>query len=85
MALGKDSLSVGSKKFPCAVVTAERNCRRSSSWVPARGDELPVIGRRAIEPGASADGLTPDSRTPSALVLGAPAEASADVTVEDVR
>jgi hypothetical protein len=42
---------------------------------------LPVVGRRAVEPGKVAEGLTPDSRTPSALALVAPADATAAVEV----
>ena len=68
VALGKDALSVGSKKFPCAVVTGGTELPEELELGASfEVDELPVIGRRAIEPGEVPTGLTPDSRTPSAL------------------
>jgi ATP-dependent exoDNAse (exonuclease V) beta subunit len=42
---------------------------------------LPIVGRRAVIPGVVPVGLTPDSRTPSALALGPQAAAASDVTV----
>jgi ATP-dependent exoDNAse (exonuclease V) beta subunit len=82
VSLTKDALTVGSKKFPCAVVTGGTELPEDLELgsVPTVS-ELPVIGRRAIEPGEAPTGLTPDSRTPSALAIEAPAAASADATV----
>jgi hypothetical protein len=89
--LGKDSLSVGDKKFPCAVVAGGTELPEDLELGSvATVTELAVIGRRAIELGVVPTGLTPDSRTPSAHALGpqaaagllaTPAAASADVTV----
>jgi len=82
VSLTKGALAVGDEKFPCAVVTGGTELPEDLELgsVPTVS-ELPAIGRRAIEPGEAPKGLTPDSRTPSALVLAAPAAASADVTV----
>jgi ATP-dependent exoDNAse (exonuclease V) beta subunit len=76
VALVKSELAVGSVKFACRVT-------QGSSELPDALDlgvtpdmtELPVVGRRAVTPGKVPDGLTPDSRTPSALVLGPQAAA----------
>jgi hypothetical protein len=80
--LGKDSLSVGDEKFPCAVITGGTELPEELGLdTVAVNPELPVIGRRAIDSGVVPVGLTPDSRTPSALILDVPAAASAEVTV----
>ena len=75
---GKDSLNVGDAKFPCVVIEGgaelPEDLELGSTPLVA---ELPVVGRRAIEPGVVPTELTPDSRTPSALALQAPAEAAA--------
>lgn len=80
VALGKKTLSVGKEEFPCAVVTGGTELPEEVGEAPA-DLTLPMIGRRAIEPGAVPKGLTPDSRAPSAAVLDAPAAVSAEVTV----
>ncbi len=78
LTLGKDHLTIGDERHPCKVTTGGTE--------PPEGLELgtvpevtglPVAGRRAIEPGTMPGDLTPDSRTPSALALGAPADAAA--------
>ena len=66
-ALVKNELTVGSEKFACRVTQGSSELPEDLELgaVPAV-TELPVVGRRAIEPGKVPDGLTPDSRTPSA-------------------
>lgn len=80
VALSKAALTVADEEFPCAVVAGGTELPEEFGET-AVDVVLPVIGRRAIEPGVVPKDLTPDSRTPSALVLEAPAAASADVTV----
>ena len=78
VALVKNDLTVGTKRFACRVTAG-------SSAMPEELElgsvplvaELPVVGRRAVVPGTVPEALTPDSRTPSALALVAPAEAAA--------
>jgi ATP-dependent exoDNAse (exonuclease V) beta subunit len=82
VSLGKNELQVGTTRFACRVTPGSSELPEDLELgtVPAV-TALPVVGRRAIEPGELPTVLTPDSRTPSALVLEAPAAASADVTV----
>jgi ATP-dependent exoDNAse (exonuclease V) beta subunit len=82
LTLAQNALAVGDEKFPCAVIAGGTELPEAPELdTVAPEEELPVIGRRAIEPADVPTGLTPDSRTPSALVLEAPAAASAEVTV----
>jgi ATP-dependent exoDNAse (exonuclease V) beta subunit len=82
VAVGKNELQVGTTRFPCRVTpgSSELPENLELGTVPAV-TALPVVGRRAIEPGELPTVLTPDSRTPSALALEVPAAAPADVTV----
>ena len=73
------SLKLGDEEFPCPVIQGAGEL--PEDFVLDAGpavSELPVIGRRAIESGVAPVGLTPDSRTPSALVSEAPAAAAAE-------
>jgi ATP-dependent exoDNAse (exonuclease V) beta subunit len=82
VALGKEALAVADQEFPCAVIAGGTELPEALELdTVASEEELPVIGRRAIEPGEMPTGLTPDSRTPSALVIDVPAATSAEVTV----
>jgi ATP-dependent exoDNAse (exonuclease V) beta subunit len=75
----QDALTVASGTFACQFVAG-------SSELPADLElgatpldtELPVYGRRAVQPRTAPVGLTPDSRTPSALAIEAPAAAAAE-------
>ena len=82
VSVGKDSLTVGTVEFPCAVIEggAELPEDFELGGVTALS-ALPMIGRRAVRPDKAPEGLTPDSRTPSAMVLEAPAAAAAEVEV----
>ena len=77
--LSETSLKLGDDEFPCPVIQGAGEL--PENFVLDAGpavSELPVIGRRAIESGVAPVGLTPDSRTPSALVSEAPAAAAAE-------
>lgn len=76
----KNELVVGDERFACRLTQGANELPDDLvlDSVPVVA-ELPVIGRRAIVPGELPTGLTPDSRTPSALALGAPAWAAASV------
>lgn len=78
VALVKSELTVGKTKFACRVThgSSELPEELELGTVPTV-TELPVVGRRAVVPGKVPEGLTPDSRTPSAMVLVAPADAAA--------
>lgn len=97
LTLGQDHFKIGDERYPCKVTTGGTELPEGFELgtVPAV-TELPRVGRRAIEPREAPEGLTPDSRTPSALVLGpqvaaglleapAAATAAASETVELVR
>jgi len=77
VALTKNELTVGTATFKCRVTQGSSELPEDlvlgSTPLVA---ELPVVGRRAVQPGKVPEGLTPDSRTPSALALEAPAEAA---------
>lgn len=79
VALVKNELHVGTTKFACRVTPGPSEMPEDLelSTVPTV-TELPVVGRRAVEPGAVPQGLTPDSRTPSALAFEVPAAATAE-------
>lgn len=68
LSLGKDAIKVGSAEFPCAVFEGEAEFPEYLDLQRvAAVTELPVTGRRAIQPGAVPQTLTPDSRTPSGM------------------
>ena len=71
IARSEDSLRLGDEEFACAVTMGgvELPADLELGAIPLEA-ELPVYGRRAVQPGFVPVGLTPDSRTPSALVLG---------------
>ena len=78
VALVKSELTVGTETFACRVTSGSSELPEDLELgVTPDVTELPVVGRRAIRPGTVPKGLTPDSRTPSALVLVAPTDAAA--------
>jgi ATP-dependent exoDNAse (exonuclease V) beta subunit len=82
LTLAQNALAVGDEKFPCAVIAGGTELPEALELdTVASEEELPVIGRRAIEPAEVPTGLTADSRTPSALFVDVPAATSAEVTV----
>ena len=80
VALVKNELHVGQQTFACRVTPGSSELPEDLvlGTVPAV-TALPVIGRRAIEPGVVPTGLTADSRTPSTLVVVPPVAAPAAV------
>ena len=78
IARSEGMLRLGDEEFACAVTVGGVELPEDLDLdaTPAV-TELPVVGRRAVEPGKMPEGLTPDSRTPSALALGVPADAAA--------
>ena len=78
VALDKQELAVGDARFACRVTNGSSELPEELELGSTpRVAELPVVGRRAVTLGMVPEALTPDSRTPSALVLMAPAEAAA--------
>jgi ATP-dependent helicase/nuclease subunit A len=68
MRIGKDSMEVNGKTFPCVVSTAETVV--APSVEESKGDAfapLAVFGRRAVERRELPEGLTPEVVTPSLL------------------
>ena len=68
LSLGDNEVRVADMVFPCRVTLGSASLPDDLDLAaPIVEPELPVIGRRAIRPGAAAAALTPDSRTPSGL------------------
>jgi ATP-dependent exoDNAse (exonuclease V) beta subunit len=74
----KNELTVANATFACHVTPGSSELPEDLELgaIPLEA-ELPVYGRRAVQPGVVPVRLTPDSRTPSALALDAPAAATA--------
>ena len=81
--LGEDRIRASEQEFPCTVIKgpAELSDDVDIDAVPEES-ELPVTGRRAIQPGALPEMLTPDSRTPSKTEVSADAEGGKGLVIE---
>ncbi len=77
IARSEDSLRLGDEEFACAVTVGGVELPEDLNLDAAPAvTELSVVGRRAVKPGKMPEGLTPDSRMPSALMFVAPADAA---------
>ena len=83
MSLAEGGIQAGERDFPCLVVEGQTELPDDLNIENALEDsELPVIGRRAIQPGAAPERLTPDSRTPSQTEPATVIAVRADLIVE---
>jgi ATP-dependent exoDNAse (exonuclease V) beta subunit len=83
LTLGEGRIRAGDREFPCTVVEgrAELPEHPAIETGPTES-ELPVMGRRAIQPGSVPEILTPDSRTPSKTEVGTDVEGVGGLIVE---
>ena len=66
LSLAEDRVRASGQDFPCSVVEGQTELPDNLDIkIRPEDSQLPVTGRRAIQPGAVPEMLTPDSRTPS--------------------
>ena len=83
LTLDESAIRAGEQAFPCTIVEgqAEFPDDLDIDAVP-EGSELPVTGRRAIQPDTAPEMLTPDSRTPSKAEAVTDVEGGAGLVIE---
>lgn len=70
VSVGEGAIRVGDEEFSCFVTDGKPEVPEEIAAGPVEGDEqLPIVGRRAIQIGAMASNVTPDSTTPSAKTV----------------
>ena len=84
LTLDESRIRAGEQAFPCTIVEGQQRRVPHDLDIDAvpEGSELPVTGRRAIQPDTVPEMLTPDSRAPSKAEAVTDVEGDAGLVVE---